>query len=179
MTASTSPTSAATTDERNQERRDLVQTLATHRGFLRQTARNLTDEQANTRSTVSELTIGGLIKHVTQVEATWARFVIEGPSAHQHAADTDWTEYVNTFRMAEGQTLAGLLAAYDLVAARTDELVRTVDLDAGHPLPEAPWFAKDSWSARRAFLHIIAETAQHAGHADIIREAIDGAKTMG
>jgi uncharacterized damage-inducible protein DinB len=179
MTASTTPTDAATTHERSQERRDLVQTLAAHRGFLRKTARHLTDEQADTRSTVSELTIGGLIKHVTQVEGTWARFVLEGPTAHQHAADIDWTDYANTFRMSEGQTLAGLLAAYDEVAARTDELVRTVDLDAGHPLPEAPWFPKDSWSARRTFLHIIAETAQHAGHADIIREAIDGAKSMG
>ena len=34
-------------------------------------------------------------------------------------------------------------------------------------------------SARRVFLHIVAETTQHAGHADIIREAIDGQKTMG
>jgi uncharacterized damage-inducible protein DinB len=177
MTTAT-PT-ASQTAASSQERRDLLQTLAAHRAFLRKTARNLTDEQANTRSTVSALTIGGLIKHVSQVEGTWARFVVEGPSAHRHAADMDWTEYVNTFRMAEGETLAGLLAAYDEVAARTDELVRTVDLDAGHPLPEAPWFAKDSWSARRTFLHIVAETAQHAGHADIIRESIDGAKTMG
>jgi hypothetical protein len=66
------------------------------------------------------------------------------------------------------------------VARRTDELVGTVDLDAAQPLPKAPWFEPGaSWSARRVFLHIVAETAQHAGHADIIREAIDGSKTMG
>ena len=48
------------------------------------------------------------------------------------------------------------------------------------PLPEAPWYEPGaSWSARRVLLHLIAETSQHAGHADIIREAIDGAKTMG
>ncbi len=83
--------------------------------------------------------------------------------------------------MTEGDTLAGLLAQYDQVAAQTDELVRTLpDLDAAQPLPDAPWFeAGASWSARRVLLHIIAETAQHAGHADILREAIDGAKTMG
>ena len=47
-------------------------------------------------------------------------------------------------------------------------------------LPEAPWFTPgESWSARRVLLHIIAETAQHAGHADIIRESLDGAKSMG
>ena len=54
------------------------------------------------------------------------------------------------------------------------------DLDASHPLPEAPWFPPGAArSARRVFLHIIAETAQHAGHADILRESIDGQKTMG
>ena len=63
---------------------------------------------------------------------------------------------------------------------RTDELVRTCDLDAVQPLPEAPWFPPDGTrSARRVFVHIVAETAQHAGHADILRETLDGQKTMG
>ncbi len=47
-------------------------------------------------------------------------------------------------------------------------------------LPPAPWFEPGArWSARRVLLHMIAETAQHAGHADIIRESLDGAKSMG
>ena len=66
------------------------------------------------------------------------------------------------------------------MAARTDALVATVDLDHAWPLPEAPWFEPGATrSARRVFLHVVAETAQHAGHADIIRETIDGQKTMG
>ena len=67
------------------------------------------------------------------------------------------------------------------MARRTDDLVASLpDLDLSHPLPVAPWFeAGATWSARRVLLHIIAETAQHAGHADIIRESIDGSKTMG
>jgi hypothetical protein len=74
-----------------------------------------------------------------------------------------------------------LLDRDDEGARRTDVLVATLpDLDAAHPLPEAPWFPPGATrSARRVFLHIIAETAQHAGHADIIREAIDGSRTMG
>jgi len=65
-------------------------------------------------------------------------------------------------------------------AARTDELVRTWGLDATQPLPEAPWFPPNATrSARRVFVHIVGETAQHAGHADILREALDGQKTMG
>jgi hypothetical protein len=83
--------------------------------------------------------------------------------------------------MEDGETLAGLLAGYERAAQRTDELVGSVpSLDHSHPLPEAPWFESGAcWSARRVILHILAETAQHAGHADIIRESIDGAKTMG
>jgi hypothetical protein len=83
--------------------------------------------------------------------------------------------------MLEGETLARLLEAYAEVARRTDELVANLpDLDVSQPLPSAPWFEPGArWSARRVFLHIIAETSQHAGHADILREALDGTKSMG
>ena len=74
-----------------------------------------------------------------------------------------------------------LLVRYESVARRTDELVLAgLDLDSSQPLPVAPWFPPDTRrSARRVLVHIVAETAQHAGHADIIRETIDGQKTMG
>ena len=74
-----------------------------------------------------------------------------------------------------------MLDRLDDVARCTQTLITDLpSLDASHPLPEAPWFEPGArWSARRVLLHILAETAQHAGHADIIRESIDGAKTMG
>ncbi|HEY0701111.1 MAG TPA: DinB family protein [Micromonospora sp.] len=164
------------------ERADLLEALATQRHFLRHTVRDLTDEQAARRSTVSELCLGGLIKHVTRIERTWVDFILQGPSAFP-----DWTDpatiqqHVEGFRMVEGDTLAGLLDAYAEVARRTDDLVRTLpDLDVSHPLPEAPWFEPGARrSARRVLLHLVAETAQHAGPADSIREAIDGQKSMG
>ncbi|MGH3925588.1 MAG: DUF664 domain-containing protein, partial [Pseudonocardiaceae bacterium] len=95
--------------------------------------------------------------------------------------DSFVADWADGFRMLEGETLAGLLEEYEQVARRTDELVTALpDLDLSHPLPEAPWFEPGArWSARRVLLHVIAETAQHAGHADIIRESLDGAKTMG
>jgi Protein of unknown function (DUF664) len=67
------------------------------------------------------------------------------------------------------------------VAVRTDQLVASLpSLDMSHPLPEAPWSPPGAHrSARRVFMHIVAETAQHSGHADILREALDGQKTMG
>lgn len=164
------------------ERAELLQTLGKHRQFMRFTTRDLTDEQAAARTTVSELCLGGLIKHVTAVERQWAQFIVTGP-----ATTPDWRdervikEWLKGFRMLPGETLAGLLDDYAAAAAATDELVTSLpSLDAAQPLPEAPWYEKGaSWSARRVLLHVLAETAQHAGHADIIREAIDGAKTMG
>ncbi|MCO1657648.1 DinB family protein [Pseudonocardia humida] len=163
------------------ERADLLETLRMHRALLRGTARDLTDEQAATRSTVSELTVGGLIKHVALMESQWVDFIEQGTSAMESSPDDDWAEFGNTFRMLEGETLQVLLDRYDEIARRTDEVVATLpDLDLSHPLPEAPWFPPGARrSARRVFMGLIAEIAQHAGHADIIREAIDGQKSMG
>jgi uncharacterized damage-inducible protein DinB len=170
--------------ELDAERSDLLAILAQHRQFLRYTTRDLTDEQARTRTTVSELTLGGLIKHVADVERGWAQFIVEGPTALGDASamtEADWAKRQDEFRLLDGETLAGVLDNYAATAAATDELVRALpDLDATQPLPSAPWFPpSERWSARRALLHIIAETSQHAGHADIIRECIDGQKTMG
>ena len=169
--------------ELDAQRSDLLAMLAQHRQFLRYTTRDLTDEQARARSTVSELTLGGLIKHVTSVERGWAEFIVAGPSALGDASamtEADWAKRADDFRLRDEETLAGVLDAYEATAAATDDLVRTLpDLDAIQPLPVAPWFPPSGrWSARRALLHIIAETAQHAGHADIIRESLDGQKTM-
>jgi len=67
--------------ELDAERSDLLAMLGTHRHFLRYTTRDLTDEQARERTTVSELTLGGLIKHVSLVERHWARFIGLRPAA--------------------------------------------------------------------------------------------------
>jgi uncharacterized damage-inducible protein DinB len=178
----TNPLAERPIDTSARERADLLSTLAKHRGLLRFTVRELTDEQARRRTTVSELTLGGLIKHVAHVERGWADFVRRGPEAlGDQASPEGWQAHANSFRMTEQETLDGVLARYAEVAAATDDLVRSVpDLGHDHPLPEAPWFPPgERWSARRVFLHVVAETAQHAGHADLLREALDGAKSMG
>ena len=166
------------------ERADLLAVLAKHRDLLRLTTRDLTDEQAGRRTTVSELCLGGLVKHVTSVERTWTAFILDGPSAvgdFTAMTDADWARRADEFRMLPGETLAGVLADYEEAARRTDELVAGLpDLDATQPLPKAPWSQSDErWTARRTLMHIISETAQHSGHADIIRECLDGAKSMG
>lgn len=180
MSNTLTTTTTATTDERA----DLLEALAKQRHFLRFTTRDLTDEQAGQRTTVSELCLGGLIKHVTSVERNWADFIRKGPSTMPDftaMTEADWARRADEFKMLPGETLAGVLAEYADVARGTDELVASLpDLSASHPLPKAPWFEGNArWSARRVLMHIIAETAQHAGHADIIREGLDGSKSMG
>ena len=162
------------------ERADLLEALDSHRWFLTHTVQGLSEEQARLRPTASELTLGGLIKHVTATERMWARFAVDGPSSFPVFDESTAADWAAEFVMLPEETLPGLLASYAEVAAGTDELVRSLDLDIAHPLPEAPWFTPGATrTARRVFLHVIAETAQHAGHADILRESIDGQKTMG
>lgn len=175
------------------ERADLLAELSAARSALTGTVRGLSDEQAGESPTVSALCLGGLIKHVASIEEGWLRFVQEGPSAMPHdlpegvtwadmAAGTarevpQWAiDHANNFRMLPGETLAGVVRRYEEVAARTGEVVATVpDLSTTHPLPTAPWHEPGAVrSVRRVLMHVIAETAQHAGHADILRETLDG-----
>ena len=183
LTSSTPPPAGAG------ERADLVESLRRHRDFLRFAVRDLTDDQARQRTTVSELTLGGLVKHVADTEAQWATFMAEGAGS---APDIDWelidwsnppaevAAYADSHRLNDDETLEGQLTRYAEIAGRTDALVESLDLDTSYELPKAPWFEPGArWSVRRAVLHLLAETSQHAGHADIIRETIDGQKSMG
>ncbi len=163
------------------ERSDLVNALDQHRDLMLRTVRGVSDAQARLTPSASELCLGGIVKHVALVEEGWVRFIEEGPDAMGPTDEAAHEAHAAGFRMTKEETLPALIAFYEAVARRTDELVGTLpSLDASHPLPVAPWFEPGArWSARRTFLHIMAETAQHAGHADIIRETIDGAKSMG
>ena len=138
---------------------------------------------------VVAITRGGLIPAAIIAREMEIRLVETVSIVTYGKGEKDWTEWgpeewtarANEFAMVPGDTVAGVLAEYQEIADRTDELVAELpDLDVSQPLPKAPWFEENGRrSARQVFLHIAAETAQHAGHADIIRETIDGAKTMG
>ncbi len=163
------------------ERHDLMNALLEHRNLLLRTVSGLSDAQARLTPTASQLCLGGIIKHVALVEEGWVRFIEEGPQVQGPTDEAAYEAHAAGFRMADEETLADLIGRYVSVAQLTDAVIVALPaLDASHPLPEAPWFEPGvQWSARRALIHIVAETAQHAGHADIIRETIDGAKSMG
>lgn len=160
------------------ERAAYLETLAQQRWFFLHTVEGLTDDQARLTPTASELCLGGLVKHVALTERGWTDFVEHGSMAGGEDADYEARE--REFRLLEDETLADVVALFHEVAAHTDELIRTWDLDASHPLPPAPWFEPGATrSARRVFTHLIAELSHHTGHADILRESIDGQKSMG
>ena len=154
------------------EREALLGYLTHQRSVLRTTAFGLTDEQARTAASVSPLTVGGLIKHVAAVERSWMDIVRAQPS------DGTPDDYERDFRMEADETLDDVFAIYDAAARNTDAVVAGIDdLGQAVPVPDAPWFPDDveAWSVRWVLLHLIEETARHAGHADIVREMVDGA----
>jgi len=154
------------------EREGLVAYLAQQRYVLRVAAYGLTDEQARATPSASSLSIGGLIKHVANVERNWIDMVLQRPA-------TSVEDYVSNFRLEPDETLASVLHLYDDVAKNTEAVIAgTPDLGQPVPVPKGvPWFPDDveAWSVRWVLLHVIEETARHAGHADIVRESLDGA----
>ena len=153
------------------EHEDLLYMLNDQRRTFRITMRGLTAADAVKRSTVSELTLGGLLKHLTWCERGYTHILTGQPGMPEGMLDTG--QYV-----WEGGSFEELLSAYDEATRATDVAVRAASLDDLIQLPSAPWDPNpEPWSVRRIVLHVLRETAQHAGHADIIRESLDGAST--
>lgn len=163
------------------ERAGLKEYVAAQQYAFRAIAFGLTDEQARSTPSVSSLSIGGLIKHVTSCQKGWMERVAAAPQlppADDRPMEELQQEYAEQFVMGEDETLAGILAAFDEQNAETIRLIESADLAAAVPVPqEVPWFPKDvaAWSVRWVIFHMIEELARHAGQGDIIRESIDGA----
>ena len=97
----------------------------------------------------------------------------------QRRTGSDQQAYIDGFRLGPDESLAGAIADLRAAGAETEAALSTVE-DLGQPVPVprgVPWFPADvqAWSVRWVLLHLIQETARHAGHADIVRESLDGA----
>jgi uncharacterized damage-inducible protein DinB len=155
------------------EREALIGYLRQQRDAVRISAHGLTDEQAGQAPSASSLTIGGLIKHLAQVERNWISMVTQ----QRRAGGVE--DFLEGFTFGSDDTLAAVLKDYDVAAADTEAVIAGV-ADLGEPVPvpkDSPWLPSDvdAWSVRWVLLHLIEETAKHSGHADIVRESIDGA----
>jgi len=147
------------------ERDGLLTFLDQQRAALRASVLGLTDDQARATPAASSLSLGGLIKHAARTERRWVVAGIAGEPLPGLWPIHDWPA---DFRMEPGETLAGLLSYYAETAALTDHVIAGVT-DLGQPQATDP-----ERSVRWVLLHLIRETARHAGHADLIREALDG-----
>jgi uncharacterized damage-inducible protein DinB len=163
------------------ERDALREYLAYHQSAYLAVSYGLTDEQARLTPTVSALSIGGLVKHATAMQRTWMARIAAAPDApprDPRPFEEIAKDFGDQHVMRPDETLVGLLSAFEAENAESLRLVETADLDAKVPVPQdIPWFPKNTkaWSVRWVILHVINELARHSGHADIIRESIDGA----
>lgn len=156
--------------------------LEQHANQIRLTAMDLTDEQARRTHAPSALSIAGLIAHCTQVIAAWFERINVAPDevrVEQLIAlgkRLDMGDAMYSGGEVPDAPFEKVLATYDRVVASIRPTIEAADLEARIPVPDEPWYPEEleSWNVRYVCLHLITEVARHAGHADLIREAIDG-----
>jgi len=154
------------------ERTMLLAFLSHQRRFLARKAEGLTDEQARLASCPpSDLTILGLIRHATEVERGWARRSVMGdtdaPPLYSGAAHPTG-DIDGDFHAPPDATLTDALDTFWAEVEASDAIFASVDLDDIERRDRA------FYSVRWVLVHLIEEYARHCGHADLIREAIDG-----
>lgn len=152
------------------------QTLETFLDYLRDAmvrkARGVSEEDARRRFVSSVTTLGGLIKHLRWVEQSWfAERVDQVPEAELPTPPWTDDDPDADFRLEPDEKLGDVIDEYLLQCARSREIAAKYDLDHTFPSPNG----KYSISLRWVYVHMIEETGRHAGHADILRELIDGA----
>jgi uncharacterized damage-inducible protein DinB len=153
------------------ERGTLEGWLDFHRATLAMKCEGLDDRQAATASVPpSGFTLTGLVQHLAEVERNWFRRVLTGeqaPPIYDPQADPDGPD--GGFDLAAGATLAAALASWQAEVARGREHC------AARALSDTSPFMGTDVSLRWIYVHMIEEYARHNGHADLIRERIDGA----
>jgi hypothetical protein len=147
------------------ERAQLQWFLTMQRDMLLWKLEGLNDDQLQQTHPPSTLSLIGLVKHLTRVEQSWLQQDLLGPDVIRFDGPTD------QWHLETGETCADIIAGYRDAIRRSDEIVSEMPLDTvladPHPLQKGVML-------RWALFHMIEETARHVGHADLIRESIDG-----
>jgi hypothetical protein len=151
---------------RGDERTILAGMLHFARGAIVRKAEGLTEEQArSTPVPSSTLTPAGIVKHLTGVERFW--FSIDFANldvAHPWPED----DRHGAWALTDEDTVDGLVAEYRAECARSEAAV------AAYGLTELSRAEDMDFLLRFAYAHMIQETSRHAGHLDLLREALDG-----
>jgi hypothetical protein len=146
------------------------ETLTGMLDFLRATVVNkvagLDDEQAFSRPTVSSLSPGALVKHLSGVERFWFSIDFAGLDAAWPWPENDPH---GNFRIEPGESIAGIAAEYIAECERSRQAI------VGSELNDLAKGEGQEFTLRYALAHMIEETARHCGHLDLLRESIDGA----
>ena len=149
----------------------LVVYLRQQRDGLRNAAFGLSEDELRLAPSRSALTVGGLLKHAAQTERQWVAMVAgQSPAGGEQ-------EWVDSFTLTPEDSLASLTEDLERTAATTEAVVAQLpDLGVEVQLAEGPWFPRGpGYTARWVLLHVLEELGRHAGHADIVREHLDGA----
>ncbi len=140
--------------------------LDLYRDVLKRKLTDLSYQQVRQRHVPSQTTLGGLVKHLAAVEREWFQVVLAGRSADelgQPPRGDDWT-------LGSDDTAESLLAGYERACAASRQAAAGFSLEDCVPHPRL-----GQVSLRWIYVHVIEESARHAGHADILREQTDGA----
>ncbi len=152
------------------EKETLEGFLDYYRAVIVRKVAGLSLEDASRPLVSSGTSLLGVVKHLGYVERGWFQSGIEGKSFEVPWTDEDPDA---DFRIEPGETIEGVVAWYREQCALAREVVAAApDLDA---LEQRIREGRPRRSLRWILVHMIEETARHAGHMDIIREQIDGA----
>ncbi len=143
------------------ERATLVAFLDYLRDAVVIKAEGLSDEDGRRALVPSGTSVLGLVKHLTMVEVSWFQWSFAGEKV-----------WVPTGDLEQADTAASVIDGYRAAIARNNEIVASAPDLSTRCARKPP--ATDPLSLRWVLVHMVEETARHAGHADILREQIDG-----
>lgn len=144
-------------------------------GALRNSAHGLTDEQARATPCRSTLSIAGLLKH-----ATWVMWTQIEPGLDEYPPVPPG-DFYGSFHLTGDETVGRVREWFDVARVRYLKAVAALNPDAEMTVAPKPWegiMEEHRASRRLQLIHHVEEFARHAGHADIIREQLDGATAL-
>jgi uncharacterized damage-inducible protein DinB len=155
------------------ERDALAGFLDRQRDALIGKVQGLSDAEARRTPTASSLSLLGLLKHSTVWEQRWFQAVVAGLSLADGWPEHESSVPDSDFLVSDDDTVDGWVAHYREAAETSRSIVAAREFDAACARPDIV-----DCNVRMVVLHLIEETARHAGHADIIRETLDGSRGM-